>query len=140
MELYGNWYSTKYTGFFVKGTIKMILPMSIENFDDFEKLNNKDINIEIKYTGNYKCGQINNFKTKIIIDDKNPKKILMSIPYDSGMLYSKGTLTYDIEIKNSKLIEGKYNLTYPIDNGLVKIELENDGSETYYETNWCIIV
>lgn len=102
----GNWWSEQYSSFFVKGTVTVDLPENITS------LNNTEINVDMKYTGIYRGGDVVNLKS--------------TATYDNGIInislnYNNGLLSFTLTLVGNSL-EGKYLLTNPYDKGSVQLK------------------
>jgi len=107
----GIFYSKYYCYFLVKGNVKIRLEDDIESVKDMDK----DIDIEMEYTGLYKNGVIEKLKLK----KSNENEI---VSYYSEYNNSKIKFKFD-NISNS-YIEGTYVLDNPYDYGVFKINKE----------------
>ena len=109
----GNWWSEQYLSFFAKGTVAVNLP------DDVTSLNNTEVDIQMKYTGIYRNGAVEDLKSTATY---NEGKIDMTVKYNQGLLsYSVSTI--------GDSLEGKYSLTNPYDKGSVQLRKGAENTE-----------
>lgn len=110
----GNWWSEQYSSFIVKGTVTANLP------DDVTLLDNTEVDINMKYTGVYRNGDVVNLKSTATYDEGT---INMTINYNQGLL------SFTLNVIGNNL-EGKYLLTNPYDKGSVQLRqgMQNNSS------------
>lgn len=113
----GTWESNVYNYIFslCYGSIETYLPSNINDIkdDDFE------ICILIKYLSTYRYCQEEKHYFKINkLDFKNNKKLKLRKNYNDG--YMEFLIHF-----NENIINGKYSISDPIDNGTFELKLEN---------------
>jgi len=110
----GNWWSEQYSSFFAKGTVSAELP------DDITSLDNTEINFQMRYTGIYRNGAVENLKSNATYKDG---RVDMLINYNGGIL------SYSITVVGDNL-EGKYSLTNPYDRGSVQLRKGTEDADS----------